>query len=30
VREYLHLMGGEVTGEDHADGGARVGCLLPA
>jgi len=30
VREYLHLMGGEVTGEDHPDGGARFRCLLPA
>jgi signal transduction histidine kinase len=30
VREYLHLMGGEVTGDDHPDGGARFRCLLPA
>ncbi|MBU0740835.1 HAMP domain-containing histidine kinase [bacterium] len=30
VREYLNLMGGEVTGETHPDGGARFRCLLPA
>jgi len=30
VREYLHLMGGEVTGADHPDGGAVFRCTLPA
>lgn len=29
VREYLHLMGGEVSGADHPDGGALFRCLLP-
>jgi signal transduction histidine kinase len=30
VREYLRLMEGEATGEDHPEGGACFRCVLPA